>query len=146
MAISGIGIVGSSTAQAPVTTSLTQQDFLNILLTQLQFQDPLQPMDDEQFVAQLAQFSALEINTEESGKLDSLLTFASMNQGINLIGKSVEVDASQSGATSASSAAGTVTAVSFATGQPLLTVKTSASTLTDVPLTNVSLIQSSSGQ
>jgi flagellar basal-body rod modification protein FlgD len=103
-------------------------------------------MDDEQFVAQLAQFSALEINTEESDKLDSLLTFASMNQGINLIGKSVEVDASQSGATGTTSAAGTVTAVSFASGQPLLTVKTSASTLTDVPLTNVSLIQSSSGQ
>lgn len=142
MAISGIGIVNSSTAvQPPATSTLTQQDFLNILLTQLQFQDPLKPMDDEQFVAQLAQFSALEINTEESAKLDSMLTFASMNQGINMIGKSVAVEDTQAGATGASTAAGTVSAVSFSTGQPLLTVTTSTGTLTDVPLTNVTLVQ-----
>lgn len=141
MAVSGIGIVSSSTAQAPVTSTLNQQDFLNILITQLQFQDPLQPMDNEEFVAQLAQFSSLEINTEESGKLDTLLSFASTNQGVNLLGKSVQVNSAQSGATGASSAAGTVTAVSFASGQPLLTVTTSSNTLTDIPLTDVTLIQ-----
>lgn len=142
MSVSGIGITGSGTAtQAPATQSLTQQDFLNILITQLQFQDPLQPMDDTQFVAQLAQFSALEINTEESGKLDSLLTFASTNQGVNLIGKTVEVNAGQSGATGTSAASGTVTAVDFSTGQPMLTVKTSSNTITDIPLTNVTLVQ-----
>lgn len=138
MAVSGIGIVSASSASsAPATPTLTQQDFLNILITQLQFQDPLQPMNDEQFVAQLAQFSALEINSEESSKLDTLLSFASANQGINLIGKSVEVSAS----TGASSAVGTVSAVSFSSGQPLLTVTTSGNTLTDVPLTSVTLIQ-----
>jgi len=143
MAVSGIGIVSaSSTSSAPVTPTLTQQDFLNILITQLQFQDPLQPMNDEQFVAQLAQFSALEINSEESSKLDTLLSFASSNQGINLIGKSVEVStSSQSGATGSTSSSGTVSAVSFATGQPLLTVTTSGNTLTNVPLTSVTLIQ-----
>src|SRR5690348_13556362 len=78
MAVSGIGIVGSGTAtKTPSTMNLTQQDFLNILITQLQFQDPLQPMNNEEFVAQLAQFSALEVNTEESTKLDTLLSFAS---------------------------------------------------------------------
>ncbi|HXS22547.1 MAG TPA: flagellar hook capping FlgD N-terminal domain-containing protein [Steroidobacteraceae bacterium] len=142
MAVSGIGIVSAgTTSSAPATPTLTQQDFLNILITQLQFQDPLQPMNDEQFVAQLAQFSALEINSEESSKLDTLLSFTSANQGINLIGKSVEVSTSQSGATGASSSVGTVSAVSFSTGQPLLTVTTSGNTLTDVPLTSVTLIQ-----
>lgn len=141
MAVSGVGIVTASSAQTPSTPSLSEQDFLNILITQLQFQDPLQPMDDEQFVAQLAQFSALEINTQESSQIDTLLSFASANQGINLIGKSVEVtDTSQSG-TSGGSSAGTVTAVSFASGQPLLTVTTSGNTLTDIPLTSVTLIQ-----
>lgn len=142
MAVSGIGIVSaSSTSSAPVTPTLTQQDFLNILITQLQFQDPLQPMNDEQFVAQLAQFSSLEINSEESSKIDTLLSFASANQGINLIGKTVEVSSSQSGATGPTSSAGTVSAVSFSSGQPLLTVTTSGNTLTDVPLTSVTLIQ-----
>lgn len=145
MAVSGIGIVGSGTAtKTPSTMNLTQQDFLNILITQLQFQDPLQPMNNEEFVAQLAQFSALEVNTEESTKLDTLLSFASTDQGVNLIGKSVEVTAAQSGATGASHAAGIVTAVDFSTGQPLLTVTTSSNTLTQIPLTSVTLVQQTS--
>lgn len=141
MAVSGIGIVSSTAAQTPTTPSLTEQDFLNILITQLQFQDPLQPMDDEQFVAQLAQFSALEINSEESSGINTLLSFASSNQGINLIGKTVEVSQTQAGASSPTVASGTVTAVDFSTGQPLLTVQTSSNTITDIPLTNVTLIQ-----
>lgn len=142
--VSGIGVAAPSAAsQTSATDSLSQQDFLNILLTQLQFQDPLQPMDDEQFVAQLAQFSALEVNTQESSELNTLLTFESMNQGVSLIGQSVQVEDSQSSATAATTAAGTVTAVSFSSGQPLLTIQTSSNTLTDIPLSNVTLVQQS---
>ena len=141
MAVSGIGIVSPSAAQAPTTPSLTEQDFLNILITQLQFQDPLQPMDNEQFVAQLAQFSALEINSQESTEINTLLSFASSNQGIDLIGKTVEVSSGQSGTSSPTTASGKVTAVDFSTGQPLLTVQTSSNTITDIPLTSVTLIQ-----
>lgn len=142
MAVTGIGIVSASTsAQANQTTTLTQQDFLSILLTQLQFQDPLKPMDDEQFVAQLAQFSALEVNTEGNAKLDSLISYASINQGIGLVGKTVTVNSTQAGLSAASTASGTVSAVDFSTGEPLLTVTTSTNTLTSVPLTNVTLVQ-----
>lgn len=141
MAVSGIGIVSPSSAQTPPTQSLSEQDFLNILITQLQFQDPLQPVDDTQFVAQLAQFSALEVNTEENASINTLLSFASANQGIHLLNQTVEVNDSQSGTSSPTTASGTVTAVSFSTGQPLLTVRTSSTTLTDIPLTNVTLIQ-----
>jgi flagellar basal-body rod modification protein FlgD len=143
MAISGIGIVssGSSSTQASATSTLTQQDFLSILLTQLQFQDPLKPMDDEQFVAQLAQFSALEINTESSAKLDTLISFASVNQGVNLLGHTVTINSSQAGISGTSSSSGTVSAVDFSKGEPLLTVTTSSATLTSVPLGNVTLVQ-----
>lgn len=141
MAVSGIGIVNPASAQAPTTPALSEQDFLNILITQLQFQDPLQPMDNAQFVAQLAQFSALEINSQESAEINTLLSFASANQGINLIGKTVEVDQGQTGTSGQTSASGTVTAVDFSTGQPLLTVRTSSNTITAIPLANVTLIQ-----
>jgi len=40
--------------------SLGQDAFLSLLVTQLQHQDPTQPQDDAQFIAQLAQFSSLE--------------------------------------------------------------------------------------
>jgi len=42
------------------TQTMGKQEFLNLLVTQLRYQDPLNPMQDSEFVAQLAQFSALE--------------------------------------------------------------------------------------
>ena len=141
MAVSGIGIVGSGTSSTQSATStLTQQDFLSILLTQLQFQDPLKPMDDEQFVAQMAQFSALEVNTEESAKLDTLVSFNSINQGVNLLGHTVTVNSNVQGVSGAQTASGIVTAVDFSSGEPMLTVKTSTSTLTSVALNNVTQV------
>jgi flagellar basal-body rod modification protein FlgD len=142
MAISGIGIVSAnSSGSQPTTSKLTQQDFLNILLTQLQFQDPLKPMDDEQFVAQLAQFSALEVNSEESAKLDTLISFNSINQGVNLLGRTVAISNSEAGLSGAQTASGIVTAVDFSKGEPTLTVKTSTTTITSVGLANVTLVQ-----
>ena len=142
-AVAGIGIVGSSTTSTPSgSLNISQQDFLSILLTQLQYQDPLQPMDDQAFLGQLAQFSALEVATQESAQLDNLITFNSMNQAIALLGKTVAVNESaSSGASSSTSASGTVSAVNFSTGAPLLTVTTSSQTLTDVALSAVTLIQ-----
>jgi flagellar basal-body rod modification protein FlgD len=142
-AVAGIGIVGSSTTSTPSgSLNISQQDFLSILLTQLQYQDPLQPMDDQAFLGQLAQFSALEVATQESAQLDNLITFNSMNQAIALLGKTVAVNESaSSGASSSTSASGTVSAVNFSTGAPLLTVTTSSKTLTDVALSSVTLIQ-----
>ena len=142
MAISGIGIVSSNSSSNQLTTSkLTQQDFLNILLTQLQFQDPLKPMDDEQFVAQLAQFSALEVDTEESAKLDTLVSFNSINQGVNLLGRTVTINSTQSGLSGSQAASGVVTAVDFSTGEPTLTIQTSTTTITSIGLANVTLVQ-----
>ena len=48
--------LGSSSAEIP----LGKVDFLRLLVTQLSHQDPLNPMKDTEFVAQLAQFSSLE--------------------------------------------------------------------------------------
>ena len=47
-------------AAAPGTRVLGLQDFLQVLLTQLSWQDPLKPMDNQTFMAQMAQFTALE--------------------------------------------------------------------------------------
>lgn len=59
------------------TESLGQQDFLTLLVTQLRNQDPLNPLDNEAFVAQLAQFSTVSGITEMNASLKALTSTAS---------------------------------------------------------------------
>lgn len=64
------------------TSELGRMDFLQILVTQLRYQDPLNPMDDREFITQLAQFSTLEQMTEQT-------RWSQMNYGLSLVGKQV---------------------------------------------------------
>jgi flagellar basal-body rod modification protein FlgD len=52
--------------------SLGQADFLRLLTTQLQFQDPLEPVKNEAMLAQMAQFSSLAANTETATTLSTI--------------------------------------------------------------------------
>jgi len=54
---------------------LGRDAFMNLLLTQLQHQDPTQPQADGEFLAQLAQFSALEQLQAMNSKLESMASF-----------------------------------------------------------------------
>jgi flagellar basal-body rod modification protein FlgD len=71
--------------------NITQQDFLRILLTQLTAQDPLKPMDNSAFVAQLAQFSQLEQTQEMSASVDKLLAVQTASQSMDMLGRTVAV-------------------------------------------------------
>lgn len=78
-----------------IKKDLDKLDFLNLLVTQLQHQDPLDPMDDKEFVAQLAQFSSLEQLTNISYGIDSLGSAMGRQELINTatyIGKDVTAD------------------------------------------------------
>ena len=137
MAIDSIGAPSLAT-NTPQNSVIGQDDFLKILLTQLRFQDPLKPVDNEQFVAQLAQFSSLELTRQQSDRIDALLTIQSASQGLSLMSKTVEVS------TDGGSQVGTVTAIRFDQGNPLLTIKTAdGQFLTDVRLSQVSLVNNS---
>jgi flagellar basal-body rod modification protein FlgD len=85
MAVNGVGSsnsqVGSAVSAAVGSTSdqlVSEQAFLQLLITQLKNQDPLSPADPTQFVAQLAQFSSLEqmtqLNTNMTQVLDNSVT------------------------------------------------------------------------
>jgi len=71
--------------------SLDKDDFLRILITQLTHQDPTQLMEDREFVAQMAQFSALEQMTNLNREFSRVAGLIAANQAMALIGKTVEV-------------------------------------------------------
>ncbi len=62
----------STAANAALDPLASEQTFLQLLVAQLQNQDPTQPQDGTQFVAQLAQFASLEQETEMRTDLDSI--------------------------------------------------------------------------
>lgn len=75
-------------------SSMGQKDFLTLFTTQLKNQDPLDPVKNEAFVAQLAQFSQLEATTNMSSTLTKFVDSMSSNQitsTANLIGAKVSV-------------------------------------------------------
>jgi len=81
----------------PVQNTLGKDDFLKLLITQLSHQDPTQPLQDREFVAQMAQFSTLEQMTNMTSELSKVLGLLARSQAVNLLGKTVELDAGAEG-------------------------------------------------
>jgi flagellar basal-body rod modification protein FlgD len=131
-----IGAVASSpsTLQAK---PLGMEEFLKILLTQLTYQDPLKPMDNQQFMAQMAQFTSLEQTQQLNDKMSTLIANQSALQSVGLIGRTVDITAD--GGTSIT---GTVTALSLTGASPALTLTTtSGASLSNVSLSQVTAVR-----
>lgn len=79
----------SATKQTTGTQSVSKDQFLKLFLTQLQNQNPLEPMQDKDFLVQLAQFAQVENTEEISRALQGLQTLAYTTQATSLLGKRV---------------------------------------------------------
>jgi flagellar basal-body rod modification protein FlgD len=104
MPIDGVTYVDSSNfgQSAPPSKELGKDDFLQLLIAQMSHQDPTEPMKNEDFVAQLAQFSSLEQMENMNGSLTESLNWdyllsqtISNTMATSLIGRSVRADSSQ---------------------------------------------------
>jgi flagellar basal-body rod modification protein FlgD len=92
--------ISSSTTTTTTDSSKSKADelknqFLSILLTQMQHQNPLDPMDTKEFTGQLTQFSSLEQQIDTNSKLDSLLgslTQSSLSAAFGYIGQYVDLE------------------------------------------------------
>jgi len=71
--------------------SLGKDDFLKILITQLSHQDPSAPMQDREFIAQMAQFSSLEQMTGMAKDFAKLTAMVSGSEASSSLGKNVEL-------------------------------------------------------
>ena len=91
----------SSNAFTRSVNDLGKDSFLKLLIAQMQNQDPMNPIQDKDFIAQLAQFSSLEqmqnlntsfgrFTTELYSAMDDQVKLTNISQAMTLIGKSVE--------------------------------------------------------
>ncbi|MEN8751434.1 MAG: flagellar hook capping FlgD N-terminal domain-containing protein, partial [Desulfobacterales bacterium] len=92
-AIEPTGVSSTANTVSSDTTIMGKDDFLNLLVAQLQHQDPLNPLDSTDFTAQLAQFTSLEQLNNVNTNLESLQSYQAAiknAQAVDLIGKTVE--------------------------------------------------------
>jgi flagellar basal-body rod modification protein FlgD len=129
--------MATSTSATSAAAQIGIQDFLKILVAQLGNQDPLKPMDNQEFVTQLAQFTSLQQTQEMNDKLGELLTAQAALQSVGLLGKTVDITTDTGGTVS-----GTVSALDFSSGSARLTVKQSGGGLvTDLSLSNLTAVR-----
>jgi len=138
MPVDAIGTTQTTQDSAlPQSSTIDQEDFIRLFLAQLQFQDPLEPVDNREFLAQLAQFSALEQSRQLSQNTNDMLTMDASTQAVSLLNRQVDTT-DVSGITRS----GTVVAVSFGTAGPELSVRESSGTVTTgVRLSQITLVK-----
>ncbi|MBI4324916.1 MAG: flagellar hook assembly protein FlgD [Chloroflexi bacterium] len=122
-AISGFAATETAASRLPART-LNQDDFLKLLIAQLTTQDPLSPRKDTDFIAQMAQFSALEQSKSMQSDLARLRADQELLKANALIGRTVDIQSDDGAA-----ARGVVSAVEVQTGVPAVIVNGQAYSL-----------------
>ncbi|WHH58747.1 flagellar hook capping FlgD N-terminal domain-containing protein [Petroclostridium sp. X23] len=123
--ISSIAGTTTSTTSTRNTGDLGKDEFLNLLVTQLKYQDPLNPTDNSEFVAQLAQFSALE-------QMNNVSTRVSSMEALTMTGKMVIASVTDSSTGETSQVQGVVDYVKLKNGKATLVVDDQEIELDDV--------------
>lgn len=87
------------TGSAPASSKTLDYDaFLKLLMAEMKNQDPTNPIDSAQYVAQLATFSSVEQAIKTNAKLDGLMTQMALSQADGIIGRTItSADGSVSG-------------------------------------------------
>jgi flagellar basal-body rod modification protein FlgD len=83
------GTSNSIGSKLGAAAGLGKDDFMQLLMAQLKNQDPMKPMEDKEFITQLAQFSSLEASEKMTQQLEELTGSQMLVQAATLIGKQV---------------------------------------------------------
>ncbi len=125
--MSGIAPLGATTQTTQGTGTsnstagiggLTQNDFLQLLVSQMQNQDPLNPLSSNQFLQEMASFTEVTDLTQLQQLTQSLVKNEVASQGLQLLGRTVTAVDPSSGQT----VSGTVSSLTMQNGQPVLTI------------------------
>ena len=136
MAVDAIGsVLNAQSTETGKQNSIDQESFIKLFLSQLQFQDPLEPVDNREFLAQLAQFSNLEQVRQTTANTEGLLVMQSSSQALSLLGKTVSLVGDSTDIDT-----GSVIAVGFTNSGPELSVQTtSGQVLSNIRLSQITL-------
>ena len=100
-AVSGVNSATQATPTSsivePGQSTINYEAFLKLLVTQMQNQDPLNPMNDTEYMAQLATFSNVEQNIITNQRLEAVLTAQALGDAGALIGRTVTMPTGESG-------------------------------------------------
>lgn len=130
-----------SNTNVSANEDLGQDAFMQLLLAQLRNQDPLKPMEDKDFIAQLAQFNSLNQLTQMAATLDNLVKAQSLGQGSALLGKTVR------GLADGQVVTGLVSGLQISDGNVVLDVEGQRMSLSDVQsVTETARSDSNDGQ
>ena len=133
MSISPVSGAGTGAQQGQSSVSgLSQNDFLQLLVAQMQNQDPSNPVSSDQFLQEMASFTEVVDLSQLQTLTQSLLSNEVATQGLDLLGKQVTAQTS-----SGQQISGTVTELSMVGGQPMLTVNG-----TQLPVSQIVSVQS----
>lgn len=127
MTISSVGASGAA-------QGLNLQDFMQVLMTQLTYQDPLKPMDNQEFLAQIAQFTALEQTQQLNANMQTLVSNQAAQQSVGLIGHTVSVT------TASGVQTGTVSRIDLSGATPQLTISTAGGVLSNISLSQITSV------
>lgn len=106
-----------TTAARVPQRSLGQEDFLKLLSVQFKSQDPMKPMEDTAFIAQMAQFSSLQQSQSMAQQMTQMRTGQDIVTASSYIGRQVTVDLGKEGVVK-----GNVSGVEITDGVPRLTI------------------------
>jgi len=135
----------AATQQAAKKNDALDKDaFLQLLVKQMEYQDPLDPQDNSEYIAQLAQFSSLEQMTNVASQLSSVYALVdNINSSVlvgqlsNMIGKDTQWITDDNVAYE-----GTVTGVSISDGSPTIIAEDKAGNIHQVAISSLTRIGS----
>jgi flagellar basal-body rod modification protein FlgD len=137
MTVSAIGsqLTTTDPSQLP-NAGINEQDFIQLFVNELQYQDPMQPLDNSQFLTQLAQFVGIEQQSEEVTGINNLLSLDSSDESLGLLSHTVQVS-NADGSTST----GKITGIQYSSNGVAVTVTPSTgSVMTNVSLSQITLV------
>lgn len=127
--------VAASNALTNATNSLGQDEFLKLLLTELRYQDSMNPVQDKEFIAQLAQFSSLEQMQSLSSAFEKFVSYSSTTQLLGLLGRGV------TGTTAEGQVKGVATGIRYVEGAPVVTIEDEAGETHELKMDQISQVE-----